>query len=168
MALGPQSRQKPRPTASVFVYLSSSCHGFNIAWQAMIKTYNKVISHFCPFYIVLRLCSVIYTFRIPNVLYHWPNLHLHVLFGVGNGVYLRWMGKLFTASKYSKGHIAVLWTHWGRVRTEIHNYVTTWKHFQVIPALCVGIGNPSDTDRSRTQRSNWPIRRTCQGCLLLI
>ena len=40
MALGPQSRQKPRPTASVFVYLSPSGHVFNIAWQAMIKTYN--------------------------------------------------------------------------------------------------------------------------------
>ena len=41
MAVGPQSRQKPRPTASVFVYLSPSCHVFNIAWQAMIKTYNN-------------------------------------------------------------------------------------------------------------------------------
>ena len=41
MALGPQSRQKPRPTASVFVYLSLSGHGFNIVWQAMIKTYDK-------------------------------------------------------------------------------------------------------------------------------
>ena len=41
MALGPQLRQKPRPTASVFVYLSPSGHVFNIAWQAMIKTYNK-------------------------------------------------------------------------------------------------------------------------------
>ena len=40
MALGPQSRQKPRPTASVFIYMSPSCHVFNIAWQAMIKTYN--------------------------------------------------------------------------------------------------------------------------------
>ena len=40
MALGPQSRQKPRPTASVFVYLSPSGHVFNIAWQAMIKTYT--------------------------------------------------------------------------------------------------------------------------------
>ena len=40
MALGPQSRQKPRPTASVFVYLRPSGHVFNIAWQAMIKTYN--------------------------------------------------------------------------------------------------------------------------------
>ena len=39
MALGPQSLQKPRPTASVFVYLSPSGHVFNIAWQAMIKTY---------------------------------------------------------------------------------------------------------------------------------
>ena len=44
MALGPQSRQKPRPTASVFVYLSPSGHVFNIAWQAMIKTYNKPLS----------------------------------------------------------------------------------------------------------------------------
>ena len=44
MALGPQSRQKPRPTASVFVYLSPSGHVFNIAWQAMIKTYNPVLS----------------------------------------------------------------------------------------------------------------------------
>ena len=43
MALGPQSRQKPRPTASVFVYLSPSGHVFNIAWQAMIKTYNTVM-----------------------------------------------------------------------------------------------------------------------------
>ena len=43
MALGPHSWQKPRPTASVFVYLSPSGHVFNIAWQAMIKTYN--ISH---------------------------------------------------------------------------------------------------------------------------
>ena len=41
MALGPQSRQKPRPEASVFVYLSPSGHVFNIAWQAMIKTYNS-------------------------------------------------------------------------------------------------------------------------------
>ena len=40
MALGPQSRQKPWPTASVFVYLSPSGHVFNIAWQAMIKTYS--------------------------------------------------------------------------------------------------------------------------------
>ena len=40
LALGPQSRQKPRPTASVFVYLSPEGHVFNIAWQAMIKTYN--------------------------------------------------------------------------------------------------------------------------------
>ena len=39
MALGPQSRQKHRPTASVFVYLSPSGHVFNIAWQAMNKTY---------------------------------------------------------------------------------------------------------------------------------
>ena len=44
MALGPQSRQKPRPTASVFVYLSPSGHVFHIAWQAMIKTYNPVLS----------------------------------------------------------------------------------------------------------------------------
>ena len=41
MALGAQSRQKPRPTASVFVYLSPLGHVFNIAWQAMIKTYNN-------------------------------------------------------------------------------------------------------------------------------
>ena len=41
MALGPQSRQKPRPTASVFVYLSPLGHVFNIAWQSMIKTYNQ-------------------------------------------------------------------------------------------------------------------------------
>ena len=41
MALGPQSRQKPRPTASVFVYQSHSGHVFNIAWQAMIETYNQ-------------------------------------------------------------------------------------------------------------------------------
>ena len=40
MALGPQLRQKPRPTASVFVYLSPSGHVFNIAWQAMIKTHT--------------------------------------------------------------------------------------------------------------------------------
>ena len=40
MALGPQSRQKPRPTASVFVYLSPSGHVFNIAWQAMIIGFN--------------------------------------------------------------------------------------------------------------------------------
>ena len=40
MVLGAQSRQKPRPTASVFVYLSPSGHVFNIAWQAMIKTNN--------------------------------------------------------------------------------------------------------------------------------
>ena len=40
LALRPQSRQKPRPTASVFVYLSPEGHVFNIAWQAMIKTYN--------------------------------------------------------------------------------------------------------------------------------
>ena len=40
MAIGPQSRQKPRPTASTFVCLSPSGHVFNIAWQAMIKTYN--------------------------------------------------------------------------------------------------------------------------------
>ena len=41
MALGPQLRQKPRPTASIFVYLSPSGPVFNIAWQAMIKTYNN-------------------------------------------------------------------------------------------------------------------------------
>ena len=41
MALGPQSPQKPRPTASVFVYMSPSGHVFNIARQAMIKTYNQ-------------------------------------------------------------------------------------------------------------------------------
>ena len=29
------------PTALVFVYLSPSGHVFNIAWQAMIKTYNQ-------------------------------------------------------------------------------------------------------------------------------
>ena len=40
MALGPQSRQKHRPMASVFVYLNPSGHVFNKAWQAMIKTYN--------------------------------------------------------------------------------------------------------------------------------
>ena len=40
MALGPQSRQKPRPMALFFVYLSPSGHVFNIAWQAMINTYN--------------------------------------------------------------------------------------------------------------------------------
>ena len=39
MALGPQSWQKPWPTASVFVCLSPSGHVFNIAWRAMIKTY---------------------------------------------------------------------------------------------------------------------------------
>ena len=44
MALGPQSRQKPRPTASVFVYLSPSGHVFNIAWQAMIKTYIRLLA----------------------------------------------------------------------------------------------------------------------------
>ena len=42
MALGPQLRQKPRPMASVFVYLSPSGHVFNIAWQAVIKTYNTI------------------------------------------------------------------------------------------------------------------------------
>ena len=36
--LGPPWRQKPRPTAWVFVYLSPLGHVFNIAWQAMIKT----------------------------------------------------------------------------------------------------------------------------------
>ena len=44
VALGPQSRQKPRPAASVFVYLSPSGHVFNIACQAMIKTYNMAVS----------------------------------------------------------------------------------------------------------------------------
>ena len=39
MALGPQPRQKPRPTASVSVYLSPSGHVFKKAWQTMIKTY---------------------------------------------------------------------------------------------------------------------------------
>ena len=39
MALGPRSRQKPRPTASVFVYMSPSVHVINIAMQAMIKTF---------------------------------------------------------------------------------------------------------------------------------
>ena len=60
--LGPQLRQKPRPTALVFVYLSPSSHVFNIAWQAMIKTYNMgmmthtyvyvlIITHFwCDFF----------------------------------------------------------------------------------------------------------------------
>ena len=47
MALGPQSRQKPRPTASVFVYLSPSGHVFNIAWQAMIKTYSIQFKLIC-------------------------------------------------------------------------------------------------------------------------
>ena len=47
MALGPQSRQKPRPTASVFVYLSPEGHVFHIAWQAMIKTY--IITWLCGF-----------------------------------------------------------------------------------------------------------------------
>ena len=46
MALGPQSQQKPRPTASVFVYLSPSGHVFNIAWQAMIKTYSNTLGAF--------------------------------------------------------------------------------------------------------------------------
>ena len=41
-SLGLQLRQKPRPTASVFVYLCPSGHVFNIAWQAMIKTYNDI------------------------------------------------------------------------------------------------------------------------------
>ena len=41
MALGSQSRQKPRPTASVVVYLIPSGHVFHIAWHAMIKTYNQ-------------------------------------------------------------------------------------------------------------------------------
>ena len=45
MALGPQLRQKPRPTASFLVYLSPSGHVFNIAWQAMIKTYNIEICY---------------------------------------------------------------------------------------------------------------------------
>ena len=50
MAPGPQSGQKPRPTASVFVYLSPSGHVFNVAWQAMIKTCNicqekEVVGH---------------------------------------------------------------------------------------------------------------------------
>ena len=71
MALGPQSRQKPRPTASVFVYLSPSGHVFNIACQAMIKTYSIELDgikrynttqtvhfsvpHICLLY--LRLCN---------------------------------------------------------------------------------------------------------------
>ena len=48
LALGPQSRQKPRPTASVFVYLSPPDHVFNIAWQAMIKTYSRT-HHMLPY-----------------------------------------------------------------------------------------------------------------------
>ena len=61
MALGPQSRQKPWPTASVFVYLSPSGHVFNIAWQAMIKTYNPVLcvsqwNLFWPKNQPIRLC----------------------------------------------------------------------------------------------------------------
>ena len=42
MSLGPQWQQKPRPMASAFVYLSPLCHGFNIAWPTIIKTYNKI------------------------------------------------------------------------------------------------------------------------------
>ena len=63
MALGPQLRQKPRPTASVFVYLSPSGHVFNIAWQAMIKTYNIIC---CPAQLLPEkleyVLSIIYTF----------------------------------------------------------------------------------------------------------
>ena len=60
MALGPRSRQKPRPTASVFVYLSPSGHVFNIAWQAMIKTYNIYIYPMFYFFNVLHnhICAI--------------------------------------------------------------------------------------------------------------
>ena len=37
---GLSHEKKPRPTASVFVYLSPPGHVFNIAQQATIKTYN--------------------------------------------------------------------------------------------------------------------------------
>ena len=54
MALGPRSRQNSMPSASVFhtlVFFIPESLGpcFNIAWQAMIRTYIKASQHLPPF-----------------------------------------------------------------------------------------------------------------------
>ena len=73
MALGPQSRQKPWPTASVFVYLSPSDHVFNIAWQAMIKTYTIIGGHltrdWLPILVAMHkwLPKLVAKFWLPNL-----------------------------------------------------------------------------------------------------
>ena len=59
LALGPQSRQQPRPTASVFVYLSPSGHVFNIAWQAMIKTLNMAHKDIYVHDVGIGLCQLV-------------------------------------------------------------------------------------------------------------
>ena len=66
MALGPQSQQKPRPTASVFVYLSASGHVLNIGWQAMVITYN-IIS--------LRSLNALYCLVVV-VIFHWRHVSI--------------------------------------------------------------------------------------------
>ena len=76
MALGPQWRQKPRPTGSVFVYLNLLGHVFNIAWPAMIKTYIHcflcdLLSH-TPAEIMAWMSNYI-------VLFTWILLLIHTL-----------------------------------------------------------------------------------------
>ena len=87
MALGPQSRQKPAPTASVFVYLSPSGHVFNIAWQDMFKTYTKDPVAACLLSMWLTVARVKPTRAAiaPCLMPSWASANTSCLIPIGDG-----------------------------------------------------------------------------------